>query len=257
MNAGFQAQRRSGFTLIELLVVISIVAILVAMAFPVFQKVRLSSWRAVSVHTLQQLNAAGAAYRAEHDGEFWRYREPIAGGNVWWFGFESASAAGSGEGNRTLDLARGPLGPYVMASSGVKSDPAFASLGKTYKPKFTNGTFGYGYNGLLGGGALGTTAVARMAQFTQPAGIVVFATCAQVNVFQTPASAKNPMIEEFYLIDATQTTVHFRYGGKALAAMLDGSISELPMDPTTIDKRMPSAKIGRFAPVGSKLYLAE
>jgi prepilin-type N-terminal cleavage/methylation domain-containing protein len=252
-----QALRGSGFTLIELLVVICIVAVLVAMAFPVFQKVRLTSWRAASTHTLQQLSTAGAAYRADHDGEFWRYREPLPDGTAWWFGFESSSNAGAGEGNRKLDLARGPLGPYVMASSGVKSDPAFASLGKTHKPKFANGTYGFGYNGLLGGGSLGSAPVARMSQFTQLTKVVVFATSAQVNTFQSPATAKNPMIEEFYLIDATQTTVHFRYGGKALAAMLDGSIAELPMDRTTVDKRMPSAKIGRFAPVGSKLYLAE
>jgi hypothetical protein len=39
--------------------------------------------------------------------------------------------------------------------------------------------------------------------------------------------------------------------------MIDGSVRELPMDPTTKDQRMPTANIGRFAPVGSKLYLAE
>ena len=111
--------RGSGFTLIELLVVICIVAVLVALAFPVFQKVRLSSWRAASTHTLQQLNAAGASYRADHDGEFWRYREFLPDGSAWWFGFESSSNAGGGEGNRKLDQARGPLVPYVIASSGL------------------------------------------------------------------------------------------------------------------------------------------
>jgi prepilin-type N-terminal cleavage/methylation domain-containing protein len=257
VKAGRQARIRSGFTLIELLVVVCIVAILVAIAFPAFHKVRLSSWRAVSTHTLEQLSVAGAAYRADHDGEFWRYRESLPDGTAWWFGYESFANANAGEGNRWLDMARGPLGAYVMASSGVKSDPAFASLGDTYKPKFVNGTYGYGYNGLLGGGALGAQPLARVSQFTQLSSIVVFATCAQVNIFQAPATPKNPMIEEFYLVDANQTTVHFRYGGKALAAMLDGSVVELPMDPTTLDKRMPAAKIGRFAPVGSKLYLAE
>ncbi len=45
--------------------------------------------------------------------------------------------------------------------------------------------------------------------------------------------------------------------GKALAAMMDGSVRELPMDPATLDRRMPDAQIGRFAPTGSTLYLAE
>ena len=65
------------------------------------------------------------------------------------------------------------------------------------------------------------------------------------------------MIEEFYLIDQRETTLHFRFGGKALASMLDGSVQDLPMDPSTLDTRMPSALIGRFAPVNNTLYLAE
>ena len=63
------------------------------------------------------------------------------------------------------------------------------------------------------------------------------------------------MVEEFYMIDDTQTTVHFRLGGKALAAFLDGSVREMEMAPGTQDTRMPTANIGRFAPVGSTLYL--
>jgi hypothetical protein len=65
------------------------------------------------------------------------------------------------------------------------------------------------------------------------------------------------MIEEFFLIDNTQVTVHFRFGKKALVGMVDGSVREIPMDSTTLDQRMPSANIGRFAPVGSQLYLSE
>ena len=65
------------------------------------------------------------------------------------------------------------------------------------------------------------------------------------------------MIEEFYLIDERETTVHFRFGGQALAAMMDGSVRALPMDPSTLDRRMPEVQIGRFAPAGDRLYLAE
>lgn len=248
---------RAGFTLIELLVVIVIIAILAAAAMPVFQNARRSAWRAVSTHTLQQLGTMGANYRNENDGQFWRYREAAPDGTVWWFGFESATSGRQAEGQRTLDLTRGPLGPYAIASGGIKSDPAFMSISDRFKPKFSNGNYGYGYNGLLGGGSLGYAPLARAAQFTKPGEIVVFCTSAQVNTFQAPASAKRPMIEEFYLIDDRESTVHFRFGGKALASMLDGSVRELPMDRSTLDRRMPAAKVGRFAPRGSKLYLAE
>lgn len=248
---------RAGFTLLELLTVIVIIAILTAAALPVYRAVRKSAWHAVSAHTLQQLGAMGASYRTDNDGQFWRYRETVADGTVWWFGFESNTSARSAEGQRTLDLTRGPLGPYAIASGGVKSDPAFMEMSDRFKPKYTNGSFGYGYNTLLGGGSLGYGTLVRAQQYSRPADVVVFATCAQVNTFQAPASAKNPKIEEFYMIDDRETTVHFRFGGKALACMMDGSIRELPMDPSTLDQRMPAAKVGRFAPRGSKLYLAE
>jgi prepilin-type N-terminal cleavage/methylation domain-containing protein len=249
--------RRAAFTLVELLVVVAIIAVLVSLALPVYQRARLSAWRAVSAHTLSQLGVGGAAYRADHDTQFWPYKHTETDGVTWWFGFESASSIRSGEGQRTLDLMRGPLGPYMIAAGGVKSDPAFMAFSSRFKPKYANGTYGYGYNTLLGGGALGTGTLAHATQFDHPDNIVVFATCAQVNTFQAPATASKPMIEEFFLINDTETTVHFRFGRNALACMIDGSVRELPIDPTTRDQRMPSANIGRFAPVGSKLYLWE
>jgi len=80
----------------------------------------------------------------------------------------------------------------------------------------------------------------------------VFATCAQVNTFEAPASPGNPMIEEFYLISDTEQTAHFRHDGDALAAFLDGSVRALSMatdmKPGSQDMRMPSANIGEFNP---------
>ncbi|MHA3771093.1 prepilin-type N-terminal cleavage/methylation domain-containing protein [Verrucomicrobiota bacterium sgz303538] len=245
------------FTLLELLVAVAVVAILVAVLLPVFHQARLSSWRAVSTHSLQQLATGGANYLADHDGQFWKYRENSPEGVTWWFGFEDEASPSQGEGERFLDLRRGPLGPYAIASGGVKDDPAFMQFSPRHKPKFKNGNYGYGYNALLGGGSLGRKPVARLSMFERPARVVMFATCAQVNNFQPPATTDRPMVEEFYLIDDRETTVHFRYGGKALAAMLDGSVIELPMYPGTEDWRMPSAQIGRFAPVGDRLYLGE
>lgn len=250
-------KRCVGFTLLELLVVIALIAVLVALLLPALDRIREPMWRGVCAHSLQQLAAAGAAYRAEHDGSFWKYREDRRDGTDWWFGYESAESRRRGEGERTLDVSRGPLGPYVLRAGGVAADPAFLHCEPRHKPKFKNGNAGYGYNALLGGGALGREKRPRQSNFSRPAEMVVFATCAQVNTFQPPASGGNPMLEEFYLIDRNEVTVHFRFGGKALAAMLDGSVRELPMDPSTLDTRLPEAQVGRFAPVGHTLYLAE
>lgn len=249
--------KRRAFTLLELLVVIAVIAVLTAIILPVIRQIRLSSWRAVSTHSLRQLASAGGSYLAEHDGEFWRYREKTNEGIVWWFGLESKASTGRPDGERTIDVAHGPLGPYAVASSGVKSDPAFMQFKPRHKPKFKNGNYGYGYNGHLGGGALGRDPLVRLSQIRHPSNVVMFATCAQVNNFQPPATPDKPMVEEFYLVDAYNTSVHFRFGGKALAAMVDGSIRELPMDPETRDRRMIEANVARFAPLGNPRYFVD
>jgi prepilin-type N-terminal cleavage/methylation domain-containing protein/prepilin-type processing-associated H-X9-DG protein len=246
----------SGFTLLELLVAIVIIALLVLLAVPVVGRIRVANSKVISIHSLQQLITGGRGYLGEHENRFWPYADYRADGTQFWFGWESVASQSRPEGEREVDFSKGPLGPYIITAGGVKSDPAFASYGTCLKPKFKNGNYGYGYNELLANdGVTGKPRNALQAQ--TPFNTTVFATSAQVNTFQRPASPKHPMIEEFYLINARETTVHFRHGGKALAAMLDGSVRELDMDPTTRDKRMPSADIGRFAPVGSKKYLWE
>jgi prepilin-type N-terminal cleavage/methylation domain-containing protein len=246
--------RSRGFTLVELLVAIGIIAVLALLVTPAVEHARLGSWRAVSAQSLRQLGAAGNAYCGEHDGAFWKYRDDRRNGTAWWFGFEETGSLRQREGERTIDPARGPLGA-ALVSGGASSDPAFLAAKPRHKPKYKQGNYGYGYNSLLGGGPSGRGTLARVQNFQRPGEVVVFATCAQINTFQSPASVENPMIEEFYLINEREFTVHFRYGGKALALMMNGSVRELPPDPRSMDLRMPSAQIGRFAPVGNRLYL--
>lgn len=252
--------QKRAFTIVELLAAIAIIMVLSVMAFGAGWKVYENSSLAVSASNIRQLAVGGMNYLAEHNYVYWPWcqegvEEPSDA--VWWFGYEAAASRIRPEGSREFDPGKGPLGGYIP--KGIRPDPSFSLNGNAFKPKYRNGYIGTGYNTLLAGGWRWvndqTTPRQNYWQLSDPSKVVVFFTSAQV-AFQPPASPKHPMLEEFYGVDAWgQASVHFRHNGKAMVSFANGSAGFIEMDKSTLDSRMPKAKVGRFAPKGDTLYL--
>ncbi len=248
--------RARGFTVLELLAAVTIILVLAIALTSAGRRVYESSSLAVSANNIRQLAAGGINYLAENNNVFWPYRDAAPSGQngvTWWFGFERSTSLSAREGQREFDPALGPLGGYIP--KGIRPDPSFSLGASAFKPKYRSGYIGAGYNVLLGGGFLNNKPRQNALQLANPAKVVVFATSAQVNSFQPPASSRKPMLEEFYGIDENEVTVHFRHNGKAMVSFATGNAGFLEIDESTRDPRMPRANVGRFAPSGNNAWL--
>lgn len=248
-----------GFTLLELLVSVGILLVLAALSLAGVRTVWRSVDEAVSTSNLRQLGQAALLYASEHEGLLPLTCESQDGGVCWWYGFETLESGARGEGNRVLDPSRGPLWAYIQNLPEGGGCPTFLHSA-ILKPKYKNSAgFGYGYNEVLGPHPGIRRKIPeerkRLLQIERPGATILFVTSAQVNTFQPPATSRNPMLEEFYFVNERETTVHFRFGGRAAAVMASGDVQFLPMATGTVDRRMPKEQVGRLAPVGSFDYL--
>lgn len=237
------------FSLIEVLAVSVVLAVLAMLGIGAYRAGLAAGDRARSASNLKVLILAAQLYATENRGEMPRYREddPTTGDTSWWFGLESASSRRRAEGKREIQAERGPLGPYLGTFAQGGPCPGLAREGRVI-PKYRNSrNFGYGYNELLGPDRWqrGSTARApwKLSEITQPVRIAVFGTCAQRKPGHPP-----PTLEEFYLINERERTVHARFGKEALFAFADGHVSTLPLISGSEDPALGSIRIGRVTP---------
>jgi len=234
--------RNRGFTLIELLVVIAILAVLASLLLPAFGNGKAAARQAQCADHLRQLGLAAQMYWHENDGETFRYfRGATNGGRVYWFGWLRPGT----EGDRQFDPAQGALHPY-LEDRVVTLCPSMDYGSTLYKFKARGAACGYGYNRYLGQRSLNISQVARTSD------AAVFADAAQVNDFQAPASPGNPLLEEFYYVDADEgagyPNGHFRHQQRANTVFCDGHVDRERPVPGSIDSRMPSQRVGWLRP---------
>jgi len=236
-----------GFTLLELLVTLSTIAVLAALLLAALGRMRAVAQKAHCANSLRQLGAATHLYLGEHEQRFFAYVKGTPEGRLWYFGLEQTAGGVGTEGNRLLDQTKGPLFPYVGQVGGVVVCPSFPYASALWKPKFKGASWGYGYNTFLSN--LNSLTIER------PSRVILFGDCAQVNNFQPPASVKKPLVEEFYMIEHTFKTIHFRHGANANLLFVDGHVEAMSVCPGTEDARLPEAAVGRVTPVGSMDFL--
>ena len=246
-RASPETVRGMAFTLIELLVSIALVAILVTLSFESVGQMRTIAQGAYCANSLRQLGIATSLYLADHQNRMFAYSAAAPGGRLWYFGFETYASIQSPEGTRVIDVTQSPLYPYVMQVGGVEVCPSFPYGQSIWEPKYTGASWGYGFNTYLSNESI--------LSIPHPAQVILFGDCAQVDTFQAPATPNHPMLEEFYMIENTYLTIHFRHGASANILFLDGHVEKFTMCPGTLDTRLPSVNVGRITPIGSMQYL--
>ena len=108
---------RVGFTLIELLVVIAIIAILAAILFPVFQRVRENARRTACLSNTKQLSLGFMQYTQDSDERMPNLIKGGTGENMLG-GWNYYTKFGNGTTPATFDMSLGSIYPFVK-SKGV------------------------------------------------------------------------------------------------------------------------------------------
>lgn len=230
------------FTLVELFVTIAILGLLAALLLPTLANGRVSAQRIKCVSNLRQLGLATHMYWDDNAAACFRYGGSATnGGQLYWFGWMGPGA----EGQRTFDARLGVLYPYLQGR-GIELCPAFNYISPQFKLKANSASYGYGYNLFLSAPA--SQPPVNSSRLLEPATTALLADAAQVNTWQAPAAASNPLLEEWYYVDngTNQPNGHFRHATKAEVVFCDGHAGAERMVPGSIDLRLPNQFVGRL-----------
>jgi len=219
-----------GFSLIELAFTLVIFGLLISLAVPMVNQVRLKAMQAESTSNLRQLAAANLTYAADH-GQFCPADD--RSNNRRWHGARRGTS-------QPFDPALGYLADYLGKSKRVSTCPRFAEMTKS-STTFEEGTGGYGYNASYIGGtphwiyqADGSRKSARPASVPLATTTVMFTTTgyARAQGLQEYPYCEPPFwdLGDGPTRHRPSPSVHFRFDGHALVAWADGHVTAEPME---------------------------
>ena len=244
-------RRAPAFTLIELLVVIAIIAILSAMLLPALARAKAAAQRADCISNVRQLGLGMQIYWDENAGNSFRLSDGNTNsGTLWWFGWLDNSQP---EGQRPFNLSTGKLHPYLNGSD-ARLCPAMPTAAPLLKLKATQVVCSYGYNSSLAAPA--SQPPVKVSRIANPTDTAIFADAAQANDFQAPATHTNPMLEEWWYLDAATSFSgsgyyghgHFRHAQRANVTFADGHVAAEKMVDGSLDRRLPNQNLGQLRP---------